>query len=235
MRQNITKNLRVIVSAIIFFIMMPFVIYLGVTVLEDRKYYIVSIVLVLLACVPFFLRLERRRPQPREILTIAVMAAISVAGRCLFVVTPGIKPVTAITAITGFSLGAEAGFITGATTSLVSNFFFGQGPWTPFQMFTWGMIGFIAGLLGKTGMMHRKIPLALFGIFAGIFFSFGMDVWGAISTTGMFSKEAFMLAIASALPFTIIYAVSNVIFLFILAKPIGEKLERLKKKYGILQ
>lgn len=235
MRQNITKNLRVIVSAIIFFIIMPFVIYLGVTVLEDRKYYMVSIVLVLLACVPFFLRFERRRPQPREILTIAVMAAISVAGRCLFVVTPGIKPVTAITAITGFSLGAEAGFITGATTSLVSNFFFGQGPWTPFQMFTWGMIGFIAGLLGKTGMMHRKIPLALFGIFAGIFFSFGMDVWGAISTTGMFSKEAFMLAIASALPFTIIYAVSNVIFLFILAKPIGEKLERLKKKYGILQ
>lgn len=235
MRQNITKNLRVIVSGIIFFIIMPFVIYLGVTVLEDRKYYMVSIVLVLLACVPFFLRFERRRPQPREILTIAVMAAISVAGRCLFVVTPGIKPVTAITAITGFSLGAEAGFITGATTSLVSNFFFGQGPWTPFQMFTWGMIGFIAGLLGKTGMMHRKIPLALFGIFAGIFFSFGMDVWGAISTTGMFSKEAFMLAIASALPFTIIYAVSNVIFLFILAKPIGEKLERLKKKYGILQ
>ncbi|NIK77197.1 energy-coupling factor transport system substrate-specific component [Paenibacillus castaneae] len=235
MPRNVTINLRMIISSIIFFIIMPLVIYLGVTVLEDRKYYFVSIVLVLLACVPFFLRFERRRPQPREILTIAVMAAISVAGRCLFVVTPAIKPVTAITAITGISLGAEAGFITGATTALVSNFFFGQGPWTPFQMFTWGMIGFIAGLLGKTGIMQRKILLALFGVFAGLFFSFGMDIWGAISTAGMFSKEAFIAAIASALPFTIIYAVSNVIFLLLLAKPIGEKLERLKQKYGILQ
>lgn len=235
MRGGVTKRFRTILSLIICFIIMPLVIYLGVTVMDDRKYYMVSIVLVLLACIPFFLRFERRRPQPREILTIAVMAAISVAGRCLFVVTPGIKPVTAITAITGFSLGAEAGFLTGATTSLVSNFFFGQGPWTPFQMFTWGIIGFIAGLLGKTGIMHRKIPLALFGIFAGVFFSFGMDVWGAISTAGMFSIEAYMAALATALPFTIVYAVSNVIFLLVLAKPIGEKLERLKKKYGMMQ
>jgi len=228
-----TMKLRTAISAIIFFILMPFVIYLGVTVMGDRKYYLVSIIIVLLACVPFFVSFERRRPQPREILTIAVMAAISVAGRCLFVVTPGIKPVTAITAITGFSLGAEAGFLTGATTALVSNFFFGQGPWTPFQMFTWGMIGFIAGLLGKTGMMHRKIPLALFGIFAGIFFSFGMDIWGAISSTGMFNKEAYIAALGTAMPFTIMYAVSNVIFLLLLAKPIGQKLERLKQKYGL--
>ena len=225
--------MRVIVSSLIFFVIMPLVIYLGMTVMEDRKYYLASVILVLLACVPFFVSFERRRPQPREILTIAVMAAISVAGRCLFAVTPGIKPVTAFTAITGFSLGAEAGFLTGATTALVSNFFFGQGPWTPFQMFTWGMIGFVAGLLGKTGMMHRKIPLALFGIFAGIFFSLGMDIWGAVSASGMFKTEAYMAAIATALPFTMMYAVSNVIFLWLLAKPIGDKLERLKKKYGI--
>jgi len=226
-------RLRTAVSAIVFFILMPFVIYLGVTVMGDRKYYLVSIIIVLLACVPFFVSFERRRPQPREILTIAVMAAISVAGRCLFVVTPGIKPVTAITAITGFSLGAEAGFLTGATTALVSNFFFGQGPWTPFQMFTWGMIGFFAGLLGKKGMMQRKIPLVLFGVFAGVFFSFGMDIWGAISSTGMFNKEAYIAALGTAFPFTIMYAVSNVIFLLLLAKPIGQKLDRLKQKYGL--
>ncbi|MCY9548721.1 hypothetical protein [Lysinibacillus xylanilyticus] len=65
--------------------------------------------------------------------------------------------------------------------------FFGQGPWTPFQMFMCGMIGFIAGLLGKTNMMHKKIPLVLFGVFAGVFFSFGMDVWGTISMYGVFS------------------------------------------------
>lgn len=219
----------------ILFIIIPFVLYIGITYLNDRKYYFISIVIIILACVPFFLSFERRKPQPREILTIAVMSAISVAGRCLFVMTPGFKPVAAITAITGFSLGAEAGFLTGAMSALVSNMFFGQGPWTPFQMFTWGMIGFIAGLLGKTNMMHKKIPLILFGIFAGVFFSFGMDIWGAISMYGVFSWEAYVLALSSAIPFTIIYAISNIIFLLLLTNPISEKLERIKHKYGIMQ
>ena len=229
------KNIRVIISLSIIFIVIPLVMYAGITMFGDRKYYFISIMIMILACVPFVLSFERRKPQPREILTIAVMSAISVAGRCLFVVTPGFKPVAAITAITGFSLGAEAGFLTGATSALVSNMFFGQGPWTPFQMFTWGMIGFIAGLLGKTGVMHKKIPLILFGIFAGVFFSFGMDIWGSISMYGVFSWEAYVLALSSAVPFTIVYAISNVIFLLLLTKPISEKLERIKHKYGILQ
>ena len=229
------KNIRLIISLITIFIIIPFVMYAGITMFGDRKYYFISIMIMILACVPFVLSFERRKPQPREILTIAVMSAISVAGRCLFVVTPGFKPVAAITAITGFSLGAEAGFLTGATSALVSNMFFGQGPWTPFQMFTWGMIGFFAGLLGKTGIMHKKIPLILFGIFAGVFFSFGMDIWGAVSMYGVFSWEAYVLALSSAVPFTIIYAISNIIFLLLLKKPISEKLERIKHKYGILK
>lgn len=229
------KNIRLIISFIVILVFIPLSLYAGITIFADRKYYFVSIVIMILACVPFFLSFERRKPQPREILVIAVMSAISVAGRALFVVTPGFKPVAAITAITGFSLGAEAGFLTGAISALVSNMFFGQGPWTPFQMFMWGMIGFIAGLLSKTRLMHKKIPLILFGIFAGIFFSFGMDVWGTISMYGVFSWKAYALALTSAVPFMIIYCISNVIFLLLLAKPISEKLDRIKNKYGILQ
>lgn len=229
------STIHLITSILVFFVLIPITLYLGITVFEDRKYYMISLCIIALACIPFFVSFERRKPQPREMLTIAVMAAISVAGRCLFVATPGFKPVSAITAITGFTLGAEAGFLTGALSALVSNMFFGQGPWTPFQMFTWGMIGFIAGLLGKTGWMHKKIPLILFGIFAGIFFSFGMDIWGAISTYGVFEWEAYILAMTSAVPFTIIYCVSNVIFLLVLAKPITEKLQRIKTKYGLMQ
>ncbi|MEK5333616.1 MULTISPECIES: ECF transporter S component [unclassified Lysinibacillus] len=229
------KNIRITISLIVIFILIPLTLLAGITVMADRKYYFISLVIMILACIPFFLSFERRKPQPREILIIAVMSAISVAGRALFVVTPGFKPVAAITAITGFSLGAEAGFLTGAISALVSNMFFGQGPWTPFQMFMWGMIGFIAGLLGKTGVMHKKIPLIIFGISAGIFFSFGMDIWGTVSIYGVFSWEAYSLALTSAIPFTIIYAISNVIFLLLLAKPITEKLERIKNKYGILQ
>lgn len=227
---------RKVISALVLFVVIPVVMYCGIVFLGDRKYYFISLLIMGLACVPFFLRFERRKPQAREILVIAVMAAISVAGRCLFVVIPGFKPVAAITAITGFALGAEAGFLTGAMSALVSNMFFGQGPWTPFQMFAWGMIGFAAGLFSKRGrVVHNKWFLVLFGIVAGVFFSFGMDIWGAMSTYGVFSVEAYKLALISAVPFTIVYAVSNIIFLLVLTKPVMEKLERIKMKYGLMQ
>ncbi|MBD8031545.1 ECF transporter S component [Solibacillus ferritrahens] len=229
------KRLSLIISLVIIFIFIPLTLYAGIVLFNDRKYYFISIMIIILASIPFFLSFERRKPQPREILIIAVMSAISVTGRALFVITPGFKPVAAIAAITGFSLGAEAGFLTGAISALVSNMFFGQGPWTPFQMFMWGMIGFIGGLLGRTGIMHKKIPLILFGIFAGILFSFGMDIWGTMSLYGVFSMEAYIVALTSAVPFTIVYAVSNVIFLLILARPIREKLERINNKYGTFQ
>ena len=229
------KSLRIVINVVVFGVLIPLLLYLGITVFEDRKYYMISLLVVALSCIPFFVAFERRKPQPREMVTIAVMAAISVAGRCLFVATPGFKPVTAITAITGFTLGAEAGFLTGALSALVSNLFFGQGPWTPFQMFTWGMIGFIAGLLGKKPWMTKKIPLILFAIFAGIFFSFGMDIWGAISMYGVFEWQAYVAALMTAIPFTIVYIVSNIIFLLILTKPIMAKLTRLKVKYGWMQ
>ncbi|MEG0258801.1 MAG: ECF transporter S component [Lysinibacillus sp.] len=235
MQNNTNNRLRLIISAVVVFLVIPLVLYVGVVYLNDRKYYFISVVIALLACVPLFIRFERRKPQPREILIIAVMAAISVAGRMLFVIIPGFKPVAAITIITGIYLGAEAGFLTGALSAIVSNIFFGQGPWTPFQMFMWGMIGFLAGILGKTGVMEKKIALTLFGIFAGVLFSFGMDVWGVISFSGIFSWQAYVAALGTALPFTIVYAISNIIFLLLLTKPIGEKLKRIKTKYNILQ
>lgn len=231
--QAIGNRSRFILTTIIVCCVIPILLYIGLTVFGDRKYYIISIGIVAVSCLPFFIRFENRKPQPREILMIAVMSGISVAGRCLFFVIPGFKPVAAITAITGFALGAEAGFLTGALSALVSNMFFGQGPWTPFQMFAWGMIGFFAGLVGRKGKVPSKFTLILFGIFAGVFFSLGMDVWGAMSTNGIFTMEAYVLAIGTALPFTIVYAVSNVIFLLLLTRPIIGKLQRMKKKYGI--
>nr|WP_106784638.1 ECF transporter S component [Lysinibacillus timonensis] len=233
MQEGRQSSFSLIVTIILIFIVMPLVLYIGVTLLEDRKYYIISVIIIFLACIPFILRFEMRKPQPREILLIAVMAGISVAGRVLFAVTPGFKPVAAVTAITGFYLGAEAGFLTGALSAIVSNMFFGQGPWTPFQMFTWGLIGFVAGLLGKTGKMEGKLALILFGVITGVFYSIGMDVWSVLSITGLFSMEAYLAALATALPFTVMYAISNVIFLLLLTKPIGEKLKRVKLKYNI--
>ena len=109
---------------------------------------------------PFFLVFENRRPQAREVVVIAVMAALAVAGRAAFFMLPQFKPTAAIVIIAGVGLGAEAGFLTGALAGFVSNFFFGQGPWTPWQMFAFGIPG-RPDLSEKTGKMETFSSVAL--------------------------------------------------------------------------
>lgn len=226
---------KFIITSIIVLILTPLCLLLGVTLWQDRRYNILSLIMVILACIPFFLSFEHKKPKPREILIIAVMSAIAVAGRAAFVWAPAFKPVTAIVAITGFSFGPAAGFLTGAATAITSNIFFGQGPWTPFQMFAWGILGYIAGVLGKTDWMKYKIWLIIFGLLSGILYSFIMDIWTVISYDGKFTWSRYIAAAGTAIPYTATYAISNIIFLLLLAKPIGEKLKRIKIKYGLLE
>jgi len=147
MIQNKKNILRTVISAVVLFVLIPLTIWLGVWLFEDRKYNIISIIIALLSCVPFFVRFEKGKSGAREMIVIAVMAAFSVVGRLIFAPIPAFKPVTAITIISGVALGPEAGFIVGSMTAVVSNMFYGQGPWTPFQMFVWGFIGFLAGVI----------------------------------------------------------------------------------------
>ena len=226
-------NNKFILTSIIVLFLIPLCLLMGVTLWEDRRYNILSLIIVFLACIPFLLSFERKKPKPREILIIAVMSAIAVAGRAAFVWAPAFKPVTAIVAITGFAFGPAAGFLTGASTAVASNVLFGQGPWTPFQMFTWGLLGYIAGILGKYRWMNHKIPLIIYGFFSGILFSFIMDIWTVISYDGSFTWRRYLVAMGTAIPYTAMYALSNIFFLLLLARPIGEKLTRIKIKYGI--
>lgn len=214
------------------FLVAPLIVLCGVFFLGDRKYAFVSLALSVVACIPFFISFEKGKNDARRIVIIAVMTALSVAGRFVFAPIPFFKPVTAIVIITAIYLGAEAGFITGAFSAVVSNFYFGQGPWTPFQMFAWGLIGFLAGLLAKR-LLESKVLLIIFGALSGVVFSFIMDVWTTLWADGTFNIARFIASITTAAPFTVVYMVSNVIFLLLLTKPIGRKLQRLKTKYGI--
>ena len=212
----------------------PLLIAAGVVVLHDRKYQIISILLAFLACVPFFISFEMREPNVREMVVLAVMTALSVAGRFLFAMVPGFKPVTAIVVITAIHFGPQAGFLTGALSAVLSNIYFGQGPWTPFQMFVWGLLGLLAGLLAKHGWLQSRLALSLYGLFAGAAFSLLMDVWTVLAMDGTFSPMRYLVAVSSSFFFMAIYAVSNVVFLLTLSEPIGEKLERIKIKYGLM-
>lgn len=219
-------------SYLIFCLVIPIVVLGGAWLFRDRQYVWIYLCVAVLSCVPFFIHFEKSENDTRKLVLIAAMIALSVIGRIIFTPIPGFKPVTAMVVITAMYFGSEAGFMTGALSALISNFYFGQGPWTPFQMFSWGIIGLIAGIIARQ-LRENKVVLVIYGIFSGVLFSFIMDVWTVLSYNNDFSRAAYLAAVASAVQFTVIYAVSNVIFLLLFAKPIGKILERIKVKYDL--
>lgn len=196
------------------------------------KYAFWSILIVVLTIIIFYARFEKKKVRTRRMVIIAVMTALSVLGRFIFAVIPAFKPITAIVIITAIWMGPECGFMVGSLSALISNFYFGQGPWTPFQMIAWGLLGVIAGLLSRP-LKKSTLALLVYGAIAGVAFSLIMDIWSVMWYNGGFSWNLYIASVIAAVPMIIIYAVSNVVFLLVLGKPFGEKLERVINKYGI--
>lgn len=199
---------------------------------DGKAFAFTSFAMAFAACFPFFVSFENKKTKTGLVVLTAVMTAVSVAGRFLFAPLPFFKPVTAIVTIAAMSLGRQSGFVIGAFSAAISNFYFGQGPWTPFQMLAWGLIGYGAGALSKP-LKSSKIALSVYGIVAGVAYSLVMDGWSTVWLDGHFSAARFGALVVSAAPVTACYAVSNVIFLLLLGKPLGNALERIVKKYGL--
>lgn len=180
---------------------------------------------------------EGRKPQARELMVIAVLAALGVAGRAAFFMVPSFKPVAAIVILSGVSFGGEAGFLVGCLTMMISNMFMGQGPWTPWQMFTYGLIGFLAGILYQKGILKpRRADLCIFGFFSVLLIFGGvMNPASVLMSYGYITKESLIAFYISGLPLDLVQAVSTVIFLWLMSRPMLEKLERIKKKYGLIE
>lgn len=146
---------RTITSAMMIFIGVPFIIFIS-TILDNGKLFMISSLAVVVCCMaPFFMVFEKRKPKAREIVLVAMMSAITVACHMFFHITVPIQIGTAMVIIAGISMGPEAGFLVGALSRFVCNFYMGQGPWTPWQMFCWGLLGFLAGLaFNKVDMVN---------------------------------------------------------------------------------
>ena len=144
------------------------------------------------------------------------------------------KPVAALVIITGMYLGAEDGFMVGAMTALLSNFYFGQGMWTPFQMLAWGVVGLLAGLLARH-LRRSLVLLGVYGAFAGVLFSAIMDVWTVLFLGQGFELTRYAAAMLSSAQVTVAYVVSNVVFVLPLSYPLGRVFQRAKRKYGLPQ
>ncbi len=213
-------------------LLIPAVVVIGALLFREKYYAWISLCVAVISVIPLLYAFERRESSSKELTVLAVLIAISAAGRFIFAWLPGFKPVTAFTVIVAVWLGKEAGFVVGALSAVVSNMYFGQGPWTPFQMFAWGLLGLLAGLLAKPLRQHRA-ALCVFGVLAGVLFSLTMDVWKTLWADNTFDLFRYGASVVTALPVTAEYALSNVIFLLLLAKPIGEKLTRIRRKYGL--
>jgi energy-coupling factor transport system ATP-binding protein len=186
---------------------------------------------------PFFLVFEGRKPQARELVIIAVLCAIAVAGRAAFFMLPEFKPVIALTIIAGVAFGGETGFLVGAMTMLISNMLFSQGPWTPWQMFAMGIIGFLAGVLFRKGWLRRsRGSLCVFGVIAAIVIYGGiMNPSSALMWASDFNWQILLTYYLSGFPVDCIQAAATCFFLWVLAEPMLEKLDRIKKKYGLVE
>lgn len=214
----------------------PLTVLLGLYALDHRSYYFVSLLVlteVLLAC---FLAFERRRPQAREVVLIAVLCALTVAARAAFFMAPQFKPALAIVILAGVCFGAQTGLLVGAFSMFVSNFLFGQGPWTPWQMMAFGLIGLLAGLLFKPGRLpSQKAALCLFGALAALLVYGGiMNPAAVLILQPHPTWEMLLVSWSFGLPFDLLHAASTVLFLLLLSSPILAKMERVKTKFGLM-
>ena len=221
---RLRKFLRILLPAVI----IPATVLLGGMVFDEKRHLLVSFLVALFTVLFFLTGFEKKQVGARRVVILSVMVALCVVGRFI----PFFKPVTAITMLSAIYLGSEAGFATGAFAALLSNFYFGQGPWTPFQMLAWGLIGLIAGLLSKP-LQKSRVLLLICGAVSGILFSMVMDVWNLLWTYNTLDLRLYGGVLLTALPHTVLYTVSNLVFLWLMAKPFGEKLNRIKIKYGV--
>jgi len=233
--RKLTK--RTLMATFLILLFIPLTIYIGIFFLGDRKYYFISLLIIIETMIPFCMVFESRKPKARELIVISVLCAIAVAGRAAFFMLPQFKPVVALVIIAGVCFGGETGFLIGSVTAFVSNFFTGQGPWTPWQMFAFGIIGFVAGILFKKGFLRKtKASLCIFGflvtliIYGGIMNPASVIMWQSKINWNMI-KSAYIMGI----PFDLIHSLSTAFFLWFISEPMIDKLERIKIKYGLVE
>ena len=234
-----SKNFYTLLSCLFLLVSVPLILWTGIRYFDDRRYYFISLCILGCALAASAIDFEGRRPRARELVLIAVMTGTAVLSRSALYMVPQFKPMTAMVIIAGISMGSRYGFATGALAAFISNFFFGQGPWTPWQMFAYGIIGFTAGLLPETlkkcGSKAAVLLLSLFGFLATLIFYGGiMNPASILMTQADASFGVLLASYLPGLPFDLMHGVSTAVFLLLLAKPIRKKVERIQQKYGLL-
>jgi len=228
---------RTKLASVLSLLLVPLTIFIGIVYFGKRIYGVISLLVLLECMAPFALIFEGRKPKARELVLIAALCALAVAGRAALFMLPGFKPVAALVILSGVAFGGETGFLVGAMSMLTSNVLFGQGPWTPFQMFAMGLIGFLAGVSFQKGLLRAgRAPLAIFGAVSVVLVYGGiMNPASAILYQPNLSLSVLKAYYLTGFPFDLVHAAATALFLWFGAEPMLEKLERVKRKYGLTE
>ncbi len=226
---------RTVTGIVITLMLIPLTILVGWHMLGSRKTFIISTLVLLEGMAPFFMAFEgRKEPRAVEAAVLSVMCALGVLGRAVFFMLPEIKPVMALSIVSGVAFGGEAGFITGAVTMLVSNMLFSQGPWTPWQMFAMGLTGFFAGVLSRLGLLRGRISLSIYGAAAAVFiYGALLNAASALLWMGDINRNTFLATMAAGIPMDLLHGLATAVFLWVLSEPMLKKLNRVKVRFGI--
>ena len=208
-------------------------------VFKNVNYYIICAVMLILSMLPFFVSFERKKTTAGEISLVATLIALAVASRAVFYLIPQVKPIAAVVIVSAVCLGAEKGYIIGAFSAFISNFIFGQGYWTPFQMAALGAVGLIAGLLFsadkmKEGMANR-IKLSLTGfILSFALYGLIVDLSTILFMYGEHITLKGVLSVYGAgIPFSLVFGITTAVFLFLFGEPFIRKINRVITKFGL--
>ena len=227
-------------ALIVLFVLIPATLFLGKQI-HGRWFYLTCTLIILELMVPFFLGFEARKPQARELTLVAVRAALAAASRVAFVFLPGFKPIIGIIMISGIAFGPESGFLIGAMSVFASNFFYSQGPWTPWQMMAYGAAGFLAGLLFcKKRKKIEKCPcfIPLMGIFgfSSVLLLIGplLDCCTVFTVLPRLTAKSVLSVFAAGVPVNVKTGFATAVTLILVCKPLLWKLDRIQTKYGLL-
>lgn len=202
--------------------------------LPGRGYYLTSTLVIVEILIPFLLAFEDRKPQARELVVIAVLSALAVAAR-VAIPLPNFKAIFAIIMLSGVAFGSETGFLVGAVSAFASNFFYGQGAYTPWQMFAYGAGGMLAGFLFAPGRLPRKpVVMGIFGFLAVTFFVGPLlDTCSVFLTLPQIRFATAWPLYLSGFPVNLSQGLCTCLTMLLFGRPLLEKLDRVKLQYGM--
>ena len=220
---------------VVFFLGIPLALYIG-GLFSMKGYYVASILILLELMVPFLMVFGGRKPQMRELVVIAVWCAIMVVAR-VAVPIPHFKPAFAVILLSGIALGPEVGFVVGAVGAFVSNFFYGQGDYLPWQMMAYGAGGMLAGF----AFMKNRIPQKRWTMAVFVFFAVLLWVGPLLDCSHLFVMvqevdfSTVMKLLVSGFPVNLTQAISTVLTILLFGRPVLDKIDRMKQKYGMME